>query len=96
MSLVDGDNLITVSMDGTLISRTVTLSNATTAPTMVTAVAVSRTHRYANKAQGVAFNPVGQIVGTMNDTRPCRELIQQMAEEYVDAVERLDRLMPTD
>ena len=63
---------------------------------MVTADAVSRTHRYANKAQGVAFNPVGQIVGTMNDTRPCRELIQQMAEEYVDAVERLDRLMPTD
>ncbi|MEE8475771.1 MAG: nitronate monooxygenase family protein [Myxococcota bacterium] len=63
---------------------------------MVTADAVSRTHRYANKAQGVAFNPVGQIVGTMNDTQPCRELIQQMAEEYVDAVERLDRLMPTD
>ena len=30
---------------------------------MVTADAVARTHRYADKAQEVAFNPVGQVVG---------------------------------
>jgi NAD(P)H-dependent flavin oxidoreductase YrpB (nitropropane dioxygenase family) len=63
---------------------------------MVTADAVSRTHRYASKAQAVAFNPVGQIVGSMNEVRPCREVIQRLVEEYVDAVDRLDRLMPKD
>jgi NAD(P)H-dependent flavin oxidoreductase YrpB (nitropropane dioxygenase family) len=63
---------------------------------MVTADAVSRVHRYANKAQSVAFNPVGQIVGKMNEVRPCREVIYSMVEEYVDAVERLERLNPSE
>jgi len=63
---------------------------------MVTADAVSRTNRYASKAQAVAFNPVGQIVGTMNEIRPCRAVIQQLVEEYVDAVDRLVRLTPQD
>jgi len=61
---------------------------------MVTAEAVSRTHRYAAKAQEVAFNPVGQIVGRMNEVRSCREVIQSLVEEYLDAVERLERLQP--
>jgi NAD(P)H-dependent flavin oxidoreductase YrpB (nitropropane dioxygenase family) len=61
---------------------------------MVTADAVSRVHRYAAKAQAVAFNPVGQIVGRMNEVRPAREVIYTMVEEYLDAVERLDALMP--
>ncbi len=63
---------------------------------MVTADAVSRVHRYANKAQDVAFNPVGQIVGSMNEVRPVREVIVQMVEEYLEAVERLQGLMPDD
>ena len=33
---------------------------------MVTADAVARGHRYADKAKDVMFNPVGQIVGQMN------------------------------
>ncbi len=61
---------------------------------MVTADAVSRLHRYASKAQPVAFNPVGQIVGSMNEVRPVRQVIQELVEEYVDAVERLQGLMP--
>ena len=61
---------------------------------MVTADAVSRTHRYASKAQDVAFNPVGQVVGTMNDVRPVREVVVEMVEEYLDAVERLQALSP--
>ena len=61
---------------------------------MVTADAVSRVHRYASKAQPVAFNPVGQIVGSMNEVRPVRQVIQELVEEYVDAVERLQGLMP--
>jgi NAD(P)H-dependent flavin oxidoreductase YrpB (nitropropane dioxygenase family) len=61
---------------------------------MVTADAVSRTHRYAGKAQEVAFNPVGQIVGTMNEIKSVREVIVEMVEEYLDAAERLQSLSP--
>ena len=63
---------------------------------MVTADAVVRVHRYASKAQAVAFNPVGQIVGSMNEVRPCKQVIQQMVEEYLDAFERMGSLMPED
>ena len=63
---------------------------------MVTADAVSRTHRYATKAQAVAFNPVGQIVGKMTEVKPCRDLIYGMVEDYLDALERLERLQPGD
>jgi NAD(P)H-dependent flavin oxidoreductase YrpB (nitropropane dioxygenase family) len=59
---------------------------------MVTADAVARTHRYANKAQPVAFNPVGQVVGLMNEVRPVREVIVSMVEEYLDATERFGQL----
>ena len=44
----------------------------------------------------MAFNPVGQIVGQMNDVRPARDVIYGMVQEYLDAVERLDGLMPKD
>jgi NAD(P)H-dependent flavin oxidoreductase YrpB (nitropropane dioxygenase family) len=63
---------------------------------MVTADAVARTHRYAAKAQDVAFNPVGQIVGAMNQVRSVREVMQGLVEEYLDAVERLARLSPSE
>ncbi|RIL05971.1 MAG: monooxygenase [Proteobacteria bacterium] len=63
---------------------------------MVTADAVARTHRYAAKAQSVAFNPVGQIVGVMNEVRPVREVIVQLVEQYLDAVERFERIQPHD
>jgi NAD(P)H-dependent flavin oxidoreductase YrpB (nitropropane dioxygenase family) len=59
---------------------------------MVTADAVSRGHRYADKARDVMFNPVGQIVGTMNAVRPVREVMRQLVEEYLEAAERLQRL----
>ncbi len=63
---------------------------------MVTMEAVTRTHRYADKAQRVAFNPVGQVVGMMNETRSVRATIQSLVEEYIAAVERLQSLMPSD
>jgi NAD(P)H-dependent flavin oxidoreductase YrpB (nitropropane dioxygenase family) len=59
---------------------------------MVTAEAVSRSSRYAAKAQAVAFNPVGQIVGRMQEVRSSREVIQTLVEEYLDAVDRLTSL----
>ena len=58
---------------------------------MVTMDAVTRTHRYASSpaSQAVAFNPVGQTVGMMNEIKSCREVIYELVEGYVDAVDRL-------
>jgi NAD(P)H-dependent flavin oxidoreductase YrpB (nitropropane dioxygenase family) len=61
---------------------------------MVTAEAVSRTTRYSAKAQPVAFNPVGQVVGMMNERRSTRDVIVGMVEEYLDAVERFSAIQP--
>jgi len=36
------------------------------------------------------FVPVGQIVGTMNQVRPVRDVVFDMVEEYIETVERLD------
>jgi NAD(P)H-dependent flavin oxidoreductase YrpB (nitropropane dioxygenase family) len=60
---------------------------------MVTADAVSRGHHYASKAQAVGFNPVGQIVGRMNEIRSARHVIQDMVQDYIDATERLQGLL---
>ena len=59
---------------------------------MVSGECVSRSSRYADQAKDVMFNPVGQIVGSMNKVRSSRELINDLVEEYADAVERLNRL----
>ena len=53
---------------------------------------MSRVHRYPKAAQKVAFNPVGQIVGAMNEKLAVRDVIYTLVEEYVDAVERLQKL----
>jgi NAD(P)H-dependent flavin oxidoreductase YrpB (nitropropane dioxygenase family) len=61
---------------------------------MVTMEAIARTSRYAGAGhtQQVAFNPVGQVVGMMKDVRSCREVILELAQEYVDSVERLSAM----
>ena len=61
---------------------------------MVTADAVSRGHRYANKARSVAFNPVGQVVGMMNEEKPVREVIVELVEQYLEAVDRFESIQP--
>jgi NAD(P)H-dependent flavin oxidoreductase YrpB (nitropropane dioxygenase family) len=63
---------------------------------MVTADAVARGHRYADKAKDVMFNPVGQIVGTMSAVRPVKDVIYRLVEEYLEAVERLEQLSATE
>jgi NAD(P)H-dependent flavin oxidoreductase YrpB (nitropropane dioxygenase family) len=63
---------------------------------MVTADAVSRTSRYAAKAQAVAFNPVGQVVGMLDRVRPVREVIYELVEDYLAAADRLAALQPKD
>jgi NAD(P)H-dependent flavin oxidoreductase YrpB (nitropropane dioxygenase family) len=61
---------------------------------MVTSDAVARGHRYADKAKDVMFNPVGQIVGTMKEVRPVRDVIYTLVQEYLEAAERLQQLLP--
>ena len=38
------------------------------------------------------FNPVGQIVGTMNKVRRTKDVIMDMVEEYLECTSRLERL----
>jgi len=59
---------------------------------MVTADAMQRVHRYGDKSQGVAFNPVGQVVGQMTEVKSCRDVIYELVEQYVEASERLEKL----
>ena len=40
--------------------------------------------------------PVGQVVGLMNEVQPVRDVMRQLVEEYVEAVERLDTLNADD
>ncbi len=63
---------------------------------MVTSEAVSRGHRYADKAKQVLFNPVGQIVGRMNSVQPVKDVIYQLVHEYLESVERLQTLTAAD
>ena len=56
---------------------------------LVTMDMVMRTSIYAAKSQDVAFNPVGQIVGSMNQILPAKNLIDELINDYIEAVERM-------
>jgi len=60
--------------------------------------AVRRTSRYAGSGdcQKVAFNPIGQVVGQINETESCRDIVFQLLTEYTDALDHLNNLMPED
>ncbi len=60
---------------------------------MVTGEMVARHAQYADKAQSVGFNPVGQIVGQMNKVRKTKDVIYDMVEEAIESTERLNTLM---
>ncbi len=61
---------------------------------MVASEAVVRGHRYPAQAQRVGFNPCGQIVGSLQAVRSVRQVVDQMVEEFLDSVERLNSLLP--
>ncbi len=63
---------------------------------LVTADAIRRTHTYAavGDCQKVAFNPVGQVVGQINEVESCRNLINRLLNEYLEALEHVNGLMP--
>jgi len=61
---------------------------------MVTIDMIMRTSRYADAAKDVAFNPVGQVVGRMNQMRPVKAVMSDLVDGYFEAVERLESLTP--
>ncbi|MFN8628523.1 MAG: nitronate monooxygenase family protein [Candidatus Binatia bacterium] len=59
---------------------------------MLTTTAMARMMRHPEKSRTMMYNPVGQIVGRLNAVRPAKEVIRELVEEYLDAVDRLQRL----
>jgi len=59
---------------------------------MLTTTAMARMMRHPEQSRTMMYNPVGQIVGRLNSVRSVKEVIRQLVEEYLDAVERLERL----
>lgn len=55
-----------------------------------------RTHKYAGAAstQQVAFNPVGQVVGQINEIESCRDIMMRLMTEYSESYDRIQSLMP--
>jgi NAD(P)H-dependent flavin oxidoreductase YrpB (nitropropane dioxygenase family) len=57
---------------------------------MLVADVMSRVARAQNRE--LTGMPVGQVVGMMDRVRPVRDVMHQLVEEYLEAVERLDEL----
>jgi len=67
---------------------------------LLIAPAMARIARVSDKA-GTGANElatyfVGQVVGSMNTVRPTRRVVQEMIEEFIDAVERLAGFLEAD
>jgi NAD(P)H-dependent flavin oxidoreductase YrpB (nitropropane dioxygenase family) len=60
--------------------------------------AVRRTHHYAGsgECQKVAFNPVGQVVGQINEIESCRDIVFRLLNEYGDAFEHINAITPSE
>jgi NAD(P)H-dependent flavin oxidoreductase YrpB (nitropropane dioxygenase family) len=59
---------------------------------LVAIEAVGATHRYPEQSKGIAFNPCGQIIGRATQVRKARDVVLDLVEEYVEAVDRLTDL----
>lgn len=58
--------------------------------------ATRRTHRYAGagETQKVAFNPIGQVVGQINEIESCRDIMMRLMTEYSEGLDHLSAIMP--
>ena len=58
--------------------------------------AVRRTHKYAGsgECQKVAFNPVGQVVGQINEIESCRDIVFRLLTQYSDALDHVNAITP--
>ena len=62
---------------------------------MVTFDAMRRTKRYAGvgECQKVGFNPVGQVVGQINEVESCKQVITRLLNEYVESLQHLQSMI---
>jgi hypothetical protein len=49
-------------------------------------------HHQGSGAEQLANYYVGQIVGTMNESKPASRVVYEMIEDFIEAVERLERI----
>jgi NAD(P)H-dependent flavin oxidoreductase YrpB (nitropropane dioxygenase family) len=63
---------------------------------LVTADAMRRTETYAGAGdtQAVAMNICGQVIGQINEVESCRGVVFRMINEYLEALEQVNGLMP--
>ena len=50
-------------------------------------------HHEGSGAQQLANYFVGQVVGQMDRVRPARQVVLDMVDEYIDAVQGMERLL---
>jgi len=58
---------------------------------MVTMEAMARFQRYPQQGRQIGIHPVGQVVGQLDTIRSCRNVIEQLMDEYLDAAERIQQ-----
>lgn len=65
---------------------------------LLTTDARRRLERYGEigNAQDIAFSPAGQVIGQINQIETSRGVVSRLVQEYVESLERLHALMPTD
>ncbi len=61
---------------------------------MATVESATRGTLYPVEAKDIAFHPCGQVVGSTNVVKPTRKIVQDMVEEYLEALDRLNDLLP--
>jgi NAD(P)H-dependent flavin oxidoreductase YrpB (nitropropane dioxygenase family) len=59
---------------------------------MVAIEAVGAARRHPEQSKDIAFNPCGQIIGRATQVRKARDVVLDLVEEYVEAVDRLNDL----
>jgi NAD(P)H-dependent flavin oxidoreductase YrpB (nitropropane dioxygenase family) len=62
---------------------------------MVTVEEMARGHRYPVQAKDVNFMPCGQVIGRLGKVRRSSDVILEMVEEFVEAMERGAQLLRT-
>lgn len=60
---------------------------------MVSVEAMARGHRYPEQAKDVNFMPCGQVIGRLGKVRRSSDVILEMVEEFVEAIERGAKLL---
>ncbi|MCP4007820.1 MAG: nitronate monooxygenase [bacterium] len=64
--------------------------------TMATTSALTRISRKVHKeagAQDLVTTPAGQVIGMIKEVSSCRQIVQEMKEDYVESLGRIDELI---